>query len=90
MRQLFIIRFKVRGNGEFPFDMLRYDACSPTTETEARQLGWNYAGASESRGAVEIELESRGRPRFWRPTAARWESFLWRVLEETVEAVPHT
>lgn len=88
-KQLYIVRFKVRGNGEFPFDMLRYDGCHPVNESEARCLGWTYALAEEPRGVIEIELQSRGRERYWEPCAARWQSFLWQVVPDSVEHHEH-
>ena len=66
------MRFKVKGNGTFPFDMLRYDACHPVNEDEARSLA-----ATNTR---EVELVSR-RPIGSQqdPTYGRWNSFGWWV-----------
>jgi hypothetical protein len=60
------IGFGVTGTGQFPFDMLRYDLCWPSSEFDSRLLG-----ASHQRTIILKGLKL--------PTAARWESFGWRV-----------
>ena len=67
-------RFVVEGGGEFPYDMLRYDACYPTEESEARSLD------SAERAVRRVTLEHRGE-KSWKPTEGRWASFTWRVAE---------
>lgn len=88
-RKLYVVRFTVRGSGEFPFDMLRYDACHPRHESEARGLGRTYANGKAPTEPVSVELESRGRPSNWWPTAARWQSFGWTVVQTEIEAHEH-
>lgn len=89
-RKLYVVRFTVRGASEFPFDMLRYDSCHPRHEPDARAMGRLYARndpqATEPR---EVVLESRGRDRHWEPTAARWQSFLWNVVPDSIETHEH-
>lgn len=68
-------RFIVRGSGEFPYDMLRYDACWPEHELgerSSRQLsgGWD-------RGPREVTLLTERHV-----TPRRWESFGWKVVTE--------
>lgn len=89
MRKLYIVRFTVTGTGEFPFDMLRYDGCYPRHESEARRLGSSYARGNLPEGRRVFELESRGRPNHWEPTAARWQSFGWTVDQMSVESHEH-
>lgn len=67
-------RFKVRGTGEFPIDMMRYDRCYPRTETDAITA---QTRASHSR---EVEMIAPVRERYWTPTKGRWESFGWAVI----------
>lgn len=67
------IEFTVSGRGEFPFDMLRYDHCWPANEAQSGKLT-RTTGPLES--AREITL--RG---LTGPTAARWRSFNWEVVE---------
>lgn len=88
-RRLYAVRFIVTGTGEFPFDMLRYDACHPRHEDEARQLGTTYAKGDLPEGKRQIELESRGRPNHWTPTVDRWRSFGWTVDHYSLEAHEH-
>ena len=35
---MWVTRFKVQGNGGFPWDMLRYDGCYPATTEDAVRL----------------------------------------------------
>ena len=44
-------RFEVRGSGEFPWDMLRYDRVYPTTEPTPDRwasLGWKVVDAEDA------------------------------------------
>lgn len=70
-------RFTVRGSGEFPHDMLRYDACWPRCEIDSHKM--NYAATCE--GALrEVELLTNHEGKLWRPTEGRWESHGWVVV----------
>jgi hypothetical protein len=70
--------FKVEGSGAFPCDMLRYDCCYPHTSADAALLlDW------EARRTITLEKQHEGRHSS--VTVRRWESFGWRVLEETIE-----
>lgn len=57
----------VRGNGDFPVDMLRYDECWPSTTADAVKLG------DTTRRTVEL-LSDRN------PTRDRWDSFCWTLV----------
>lgn len=70
--------FRVRGGGEFPFDMLRYDACRPVRESEARSMARSYAD-DVSPGLRVVTLGHTG-DRSWTPTDRRWASFGWKVV----------
>lgn len=68
--------FKVRGKGQFPLDMLRYDECYPVTPVDVEYI--------ESRKRVdgktvarEVSLATHKR---FAPTEGRWESFGWTVF----------
>ena len=63
--------FTVTGSGAFPFDMLRYDACFPVYEGEARSMGHG--------GVRSIRLTHTDERRDWEPTEGRWQSFGWSV-----------
>lgn len=66
--------FKVTGNGQFPFDMLRYDACWPETTKDAilLQTPEDHVAFVELRTITLVTASKNA------PTAKRWESFLWR------------
>lgn len=66
--------FVVTGDGLFPFDMLRYDRCTPAHESDS--------------SAIERTTRPRDRARHYvtlvgpkAPTEARWGSFGWAVEE---------
>jgi len=59
--------------GDSPFDMLRYDACYPAKESEARNLEGEYD--ADLRDVLLIHDGDR----HWQPTRERWRSFGWVV-----------
>lgn len=77
------ICFTVEGRGQFPADMLRYDAC------------WPYREAGDSSG-ITMSAELNGEAYFAKrqvtlitdnqhaPTVGRWQSFGWRVISQEV------
>lgn len=65
-----IYRFKVKGVGRFPLDMLRYDSCWPASEEDAGRIGDTFDGV----GKKVIELAGINKP-----ATDRWNSFLWDV-----------
>ncbi len=72
--------FRVIGHGQFPLDMLRYDACFPYTGEDASLLDWQNMGEfrREVRAVNLVHYSDSAR---WEPTVARWESFTWRVVD---------
>lgn len=62
--------FQVRGSGEFPLDMLRYDACWPATEMDSATA----SDHERDRRRVNLRTASPNSP-----TPERWESFGWKV-----------
>ena len=76
MTGLRLRRFRVKGTGEFPFDMLRYDACWPDRSEDAMKLT-RHLGAGSYPEAREIRLCS-----YKPPTEGRWRSFLWTCVED--------
>lgn len=66
----------VEGTGEFPIDMLRYDACCPDTEEDSFELV-----RREYKGTRTVSLRRfslNGSP----ANEARWRSRGWRVVSE--------
>ena len=75
-------RFVVEGTGNFPFDMLRYDACWPADSGESHKLECAYCSRRP-----EDPLSSKRRVTLlsdWSqaPTEGRWNSFTWRVISQ--------
>lgn len=67
--------FTVCGSGDFPVDMLRYDACWPYNgEDSAAIQPIAYAGKKELRSVV-LETNNPNAP-----TIARWNSFTWYAV----------
>jgi len=69
--------FTVIGHGTFPLDMLRYDACYPIDSESVSGLEYDRDNRHEPR---KVQLRSHLNS----PTNARWASFGWLVLRETV------
>lgn len=67
--------FTVIGDDLFPFDMLRYDCCTPKTENDSNEIE-----RTTRRGAGSYSVTLVG-PKA--PTEGRWASFGWHV--ESVE-----
>jgi hypothetical protein len=65
-----LLYFTVRGTGDFPFDMLRYDGAYPARSEDASEL-YNEPGSRRMRRVV---LASRNP---FAPTIDRWRSFTW-------------
>ena len=66
--------YVVTGRGEFPTDMLRYDACWPLSSSDVAKIDY---GRSTSREARSILIAS-----YSKPTLERWSSFGWSVGTE--------
>lgn len=74
--------FAVRGSGEFPTDMLRYDSCCPVDEMIShRMLG-------DSLAPVRTIVLRRFTGDFRPATAGRWKSFGWQVVADQADGVP--
>jgi hypothetical protein len=77
--------FEVRGEGDFPFDMLRYDRCWPAREGEDTAY---MAKAHYQREKLPLRTIKVVRYVFHRqemPTSDRWKSFWWEVVEGSVK-----
>ena len=79
--------FTVTGNGELPFDMLRYDRAVPLTQIDASKATSSFNGSLSGPGVWEIRLvrftEGNGRNHADNPTVDRWKSFGWTVSNVT-------
>ena len=72
MTRLYVHQARVTGFGEFPLDMLRYDACHPATEADTAVIEH-----SRERRSVNVEQTSAQRHDPW--TVGRWSSFGWTI-----------
>jgi hypothetical protein len=75
---------EVSGRGQFPVDMLRYDACQPVNFDLVRDDGLLRTKMREGHEgeALIVAKACRGGYAGW--THARWESFMWRLQETTI------
>ena len=85
MRATKPVHFKVRGKGQFPVDMLRYDECYPVDPVSVENIQeQKREGKTESSGGRpvlrDVHLVSY---KAYGPTEARWESFNWMVYWDT-------
>lgn len=75
-----VYEFYAVGHGDFPFDMLRTDACFPCGPEDAAQLAPNDLGTLEGhRRLRNIKLRS-----YQQPTPERWSSFVWSIGKDRV------
>ena len=70
-----LYRYTVKGQGTFPFDMLRYDCAYPATSEAAYKLYPSMFVASGN-AVKEQSVELRS---YFEPTVGRWQSFGWSV-----------
>lgn len=77
-------KFKVRGKYPFPVDMLRHDYCWPASEEDSGKISRTFEDTAKME-VVEIELRREVGNKKFLPTSGRWESFLWKVVEGSVE-----
>lgn len=69
----------VKGSGDFPFDMLRYDMCHPMRTEDAVNMA-PCAGAGHWPEERAVILVHRGVQKIGKlPTLERWRSFGWVV-----------
>lgn len=68
--------FTATGRGAFPVDMLRYDQCFPSRESDSRVMA-----DEDECGNREVRLAVHTTRRSWQPTRQRWLSFLWSASD---------
>jgi hypothetical protein len=69
--------FTVKGNGEFPLDMLRYDMCFPESQEDATIIANSFQSAMFEHWHVTIGRHIRVKND--KPTIDRWHSFGCKV-----------
>ena len=78
-----IVTFTVEGGGNFPVDMLRYDACYPATEKDSYLM---YVDGFDL-GIRKVTLKHRVLKEEnldGYPTLMRWNSFTWSVIPTSI------
>jgi len=89
MSKLWKIEFTVQSKSKlvraFPIDMLRYDSCYPARDqySTARiidSLDQNISAKEFDPQPIALIHNSHGNKQ-WQPTAPRWESFGYTVIE---------
>lgn len=78
--------FRVCGRGSFPYDMLRRESCTPTTADDSRKLYGMDHFCTENSDVREIGL-TRCSDSIRGPDVARWKSFGWVILPESLKRV---
>jgi len=75
--------FEVKGKGDIPFDMLRYDYCYPATSEDAVNLAssW-YSDRPLDTRTIKLRRIVFGAKTM--PTTARWKSFGWVVVLDSI------
>lgn len=73
--------FVVIGRYPFPVDMLRYDRCTPSTESDASEMRRAITEDRDERYSIQV-MSSSEQVRRMGPTIARWESFGWKVVQD--------
>ena len=72
------ITFQVRGSGEFPFDMLRYDQCWPAKEEDSYRMGYPEYRTVTLKKVTSKDMKAT--------TDDRWKSFCWEVVPGSIQA----
>jgi len=73
--------FEVKGNGAFPLDMLRYDRCFPATESDSRKIADTEFSVGVNTHSIKLCRYVSVRQT---PTVDRWNSFLWKVVPDSI------
>ena len=77
---MYITTYVVAGRGQFPWDMLRYDASYPTDGDSVNSL----CGKVERRIRLSYKHTNR---RSLVPTVDRWRSYQWKVDPTSIETI---
>lgn len=72
------VTFVVRGRGEFPIDMLRYDSAVPLNGSDVTSVATDWAPGAARNVTLRRFYPAGG---VAAPTVERWRSFGWVVVE---------
>lgn len=76
MAKLYVHTVTVVGSVPFPIDMLRYDRCTPKTESDSNRIRQSMDDPMVGMLSVDVVRTDTAN---WHPTEARWESQGWKV-----------
>ena len=76
------VKFTVRGAGQFPLDMLRYDCCHPHGSDDVRQM--EHDRSIREVTLVRVCMSSTAWARQYAVTEGRWASFGWTVIDQVL------
>lgn len=77
--------FTVEGSGSFPYDMLRYERCWPANESQSPLLeSYPVLGGEDRNRLRQVQLMRSVETKQSLPEFRRWQSFTWRVIEESI------
>lgn len=71
---MYICEYTVQGNGDFPFDMLRYDEAVPVGPEDAAHMPRPDVRLADTNRVIRLRSWNRHAP-----TVDRWRSFGWSV-----------
>lgn len=81
----YLVEFRVRGNGSFPGDMLRYDQCFPRSGGDVVSIFATHRDFGSSfLKEREIELVTYSDTNRVNVNTARWNSFGWEVMSTRI------
>lgn len=71
-QRFYVFEFVVRGRGDFPIDMLRYDSCVPKSQDDVRLMVDRLTERD-----IRLRMFSATKDG---PTHERWASFGWPIV----------
>lgn len=77
------VRFNVTGRFMFPIDMLRHDQCFPLTPSDSGAI--EDSMTVRNKQGYTVQLGAYLDNPYATAHAARWESFGWRVDQDSIE-----
>lgn len=81
--RFYVIRLTVRGAGQFPVDMLRYDRSCPDNQTDSSAI------TNEDGPVREVHLVQFSRNKcIAQVSIDRWKSFGWVILRAEADGYP--
>ena len=81
MAKIWVTEYEVIGDGQFPVDMLRYDASYPADDQSAAAIlaEAGFGMKPLKREPRRVTLRHRDSYSKWEPTVGRWNSFSWSL-----------